>query len=62
MNSHLKTKLEQSLQHTHDLVAHLEEESLSLDLPDLPYNQISSQLWCILDAREGDIKLIKPLN
>jgi hypothetical protein len=60
--TYLKTKLEQSLQYTHDFIAHLEEESLSLDLPDLPYNQISSQLWCILDAREGDIKLIKPLN
>jgi hypothetical protein len=62
MNSHLKTKLERSFQRTHDLVEHLEEESLSLDLPNLPYNQISSQLWCILDAREGDIKLIKPLT
>jgi hypothetical protein len=35
INHHLKTKLEQSFQLTHDLVAHLEEESLSLDLPNL---------------------------
>jgi hypothetical protein len=38
MTHHLKTKLEQSFQLMHDLVAHLEEESLSLDLPNLPSN------------------------
>jgi hypothetical protein len=62
MNRHLKTKLERSFQLTHDLVAHLEEESLSLDLPNLPSNQILGQLWCVVGAREGDTKLIKPLT
>jgi hypothetical protein len=61
MNHQLKTKLEQSFQLTHDLVAHLEEESLSLDLPNLPSNQISGQLWCVVGAREDDINLIQQL-
>jgi hypothetical protein len=61
MTHQLKTKLEQSFQLTHDFVAHLEEESFSLDLPDLPSNQISRHLWYVVGAREGDINLIKPL-
>ena len=53
MNQILKSKLERSFQLTYDLVAHLEEESLALDLPNLPSNQIAGQLWCIVGARES---------
>ncbi len=59
MNHHLKTKLEQSFQLTHDLVAHLEEEFLALDLPNLPSNQISGQLWCVVGARESYLKALE---
>ena len=58
MNEILRTKLNQSFQLTHDLVAHLEEESLDLDLPNLPSNRISGQLWCIVGARESYTKAI----
>jgi hypothetical protein len=57
--TYLKTKLENSFQLTHDLVAHLEEESLSLDLPNLPSNQISGQFWCIVGARESYLKALE---
>ncbi len=56
---HLKAKLERSFQLTHDLVTHLEEKSLILDLPNLPSNQISGQLWCIIGARESYIKALE---
>jgi hypothetical protein len=59
VNHHLKIKLERSFQLTHDLVAHLEEESLALDLPNLPSNQISGQLWCVVGARESYIKALE---
>jgi hypothetical protein len=59
VNHHLKTKLEQSFQLTHDLVTHLEEESLVLDLPNLPSNQIAGQLWCIVGARESYLKALE---
>ena len=53
MNQTLKARLDRSFKLTQDLVAHLDEESLSLDLPDLPSNRISGQLWCIAGARES---------
>ena len=53
MNEILKTKLDRSFKLTSDLVAHLDEESLSLDLPNLPSNRIAGQLWCIVGARES---------
>ncbi len=59
MNQMLKTKLNQAFQLTHDLAAHLEEEALSLDLPNLPSNRISGQFWCIVGARESYIKAIE---
>ncbi len=49
----LKTHLEQAFRLTHDLVAHLDEPALSLDLPQLPSNRIAGQLWCIVGARES---------
>jgi phytoene/squalene synthetase len=40
-------------------VTHLEEKSLTLDLPNLPSNQISGQVWCIVGARESYLKAIE---
>lgn len=59
MNQKLKARLEQSFQLTHDLVAHLDEEALGLDLPGLSSNRISGQLWCIMGARESYIRAIE---
>lgn len=58
MNEKLKAHLERSFKLTHDLVAHLEEASLGLDLPGLPSNRIAGQLWCIVGARESYLKAI----
>lgn len=58
MNDVLKAQLDRSFALTHDLVAHLEESSLSLDLPKLPSNRIAGQLWCMIGARESYIKAI----
>jgi hypothetical protein len=55
----LKEKLDRSFRLTHDLVAHLDEASLNLDLPNLPSNKIAGQLWCIVGARESYINAIK---
>lgn len=58
MNQQLKARLVRSFKLTHDLVVHLDEESLSLDLPDLPSNRIADQIWCIVGARESYTKAI----
>ena len=55
----LKAKLDRSFKLTHDLVIHLDEESLGLDLPHLPSNRISGQLWCIVGARESYTRAIE---
>ena len=59
MNQKLKEKLDRSFKLTHDLVTHLNEPSLNLDLPNLPSNQIAGQLWCIIGARESYTKAIE---
>ena len=59
MNQQLKAKLNRSFKLTHDLVAHLDEVSLKLDLPYLPSNRIAGQLWCVVGARESYIKAIE---
>lgn len=59
MNRLLKTRLERSFQITHDPVVHLEETALNLDLPNLPSNRISGQLWCVVDVRERNTKVIE---
>ena len=59
MNATLKMKLDRSFRLTSDLVAHLDEESLGLDLPNLPSNRIADQLWCIVGARESYSKAIE---
>lgn len=53
MNGILKARLDASFGLTQDLVAHLEEASLGLDLPNIPSNRISGQIWCIVGARES---------
>ncbi|HRE27517.1 MAG TPA: hypothetical protein PK954_12850 [Anaerolineales bacterium] len=49
----LKARLQRAFALTADLVGHLDEVSLSADLPNLPSNRISGQLWCIVGARES---------
>ncbi len=58
VNQQLKTKLDRSFKLTQDLVIHLDETSLNLDLPNLPSNRISNQLWCFVGARESYTKAI----
>jgi hypothetical protein len=53
MNQKLKSQMDRSFKLTHDLVVHLEETSLGLDLPKLPSNRIAGQLWCMVGARES---------
>jgi len=55
----LKARLEQSFELTRDLVSHLDESALALDLPKLPSNRIAGQLWCIVGARESYAKAIE---
>ena len=59
MSQPLKTKLDRAFSLTHDLVLHLDEMFLSLDLPGLPSNRVAGQLWCIIGARESYIKAIE---
>ena len=59
MNLQLKAKLDRSFMLTHDLVTHLDESALSLDLPGLPSNEIAGQLWCVVGARESYLKAIQ---
>ena len=59
MISILKENIQRAFTLTHDLVTHLEENSLILDLPNLPSNQISGQLWCVVGARESYLKAIE---
>jgi hypothetical protein len=53
VNQQLKAKLDRLIKLTHDLVVHLDETCLNLDLPGLPSNRIAGQLWCIVGARES---------
>jgi hypothetical protein len=59
MNRKLKAQLDRSFQLTYDLVDHLDESALGLDLPKLPSNRIAAQLWCIVGARESYAKAIE---
>lgn len=59
MNQQLKANLNRAFKLTYDLVLHLDETSLNLDLPNLPSNRIAGQLWCIVGARESYIKAIE---
>lgn len=59
MQEYLKSRLDRAFQLTHDLVAHLEEPALGVDLRDLPSNRIAGQLWCVVGARESYINAIE---
>ncbi len=59
MNQQLKANLDRSFKLTQDLVRHLDETALNLDLPNLPSNRIAGQLWCIVGARESYTKAIE---
>jgi len=59
MNLKLKENLRRAFRLTHDLVNHLDEQSLALDLPGLPSNRFAGQFWCIVGARESMIKGIE---
>jgi hypothetical protein len=59
MNQELKAHLVRSFKLTHDLVVHLDEEALGLDLPTLPSNRIADQVWCIVGARESYTRAIE---
>ncbi len=59
MRERLKARLDRAFRLTHDLVAHLDEAVLDLDLPNLPSNRISGQLWCVLGARESILHAIE---
>ena len=53
MRQLLKTRLERAIALTADLVDHLNGTALGADLPNLPSNRISGQLWCVVGARES---------
>lgn len=59
MQDYLKSRLDRAFQLTHDLVVHLDEPTLGIDLPDLPSNRIAGQLWCVVGARESYINAIE---
>ncbi|MCE9634312.1 MAG: hypothetical protein K8T90_01290 [Planctomycetes bacterium] len=59
MHQKLKARLDRAFRLTHDLVAHLEEAALRLDLAALPSNRISGQLWCVVGARESYTRAIE---
>lgn len=59
MQDYLKSRLDRAFQLTHDLVVHLDEPTLGVDLPDLPSNRIAGQLWCVVGARESYINAIE---
>lgn len=59
LGQQIKSRLDQSFKLTLDLVMHIDETCMSLDLPGLPSNQISGQLWCIIGTRESYITAIE---
>jgi len=59
MSDILKAKLDRSFKLTGDLVAHLDEGALGLDLPKLPSHRVADQHWCLVDAQESYSKAIE---
>jgi hypothetical protein len=53
MRQLLKRRLERAFALTADLVGHLDGAALGADLPNLPSNRVSGQLWCVVGARES---------
>lgn len=59
MSDILKARLDRAFTLTRDLVAHLDEGALGLDLPNLPSNRMAGQLWCVVGARESYLRAIE---
>ena len=59
MSERLKARLDRAFGLTRDLFAHMEEQSLQLDLGGLPSNRIAGQVWCIVGARESFAEAIQ---
>lgn len=59
MHPTLMNRLDRAFRLTHDLVTHLDNASLQLDLPGLPSNRIAGQMWCIIGARESYIRAMQ---
>ena len=59
MSAALKARLERAFQLTRDLVIHLDEPFLRVDLPSLPSNRVAGQLWCVVGARQSYLKAIE---
>jgi hypothetical protein len=59
MNRKLKSRLDRAFALTLELVVHLDEASLGLDLPGLASNRIAGQLWCVVGARESYLRALK---
>ena len=53
MSQILKNRLERAFALTADLITHLGESALGVDLPNLPSNRMSGQVWCIVGGRES---------
>lgn len=53
MRQILKNRLERAFALTADLVKHIDGAALGADLPNLPSNRISGQVWCVVGARES---------
>ncbi|MCA3217982.1 MAG: hypothetical protein ING59_05365 [Burkholderiales bacterium] len=53
MHTLLKQRILRAFALTEDLVAHLDERALALDLAGLPSNRLAGQLWCVVGARES---------
>jgi len=49
----LKDRLHRACALTFDLFDHLEGDDLAKEIPGLPSNPLSGQLWCIVGARES---------
>lgn len=59
MRQLLKARLARALALTADLVDHLDAAALGLDLPGLPSNRVSGQLWCVVGARESYLNALE---
>ena len=59
MNDKVKERLGLAFRLTADLVRHLDESALVLDIPALPSNSIANQLWCVVGARESYLRAVE---
>jgi hypothetical protein len=59
MHTILKQRILRAFALTEDLVAHLDEQALVLDLAGLPSNRLAGQLWCVVGARESYARALR---